>query len=50
MLHEQAAIPKGDNPTVEELLEQAKSDPVRRKLLENTLAELEFSDPQIEFN
>jgi hypothetical protein len=49
-LLEQAAIPKGDTPTVEELLQSAKSDPAQRKVLENTLAELEFSDPQIEFN
>lgn len=43
-------IPVRDIPTIDELLEQAKSNPAQRKLLENTLAELEFSDPQIEFN
>lgn len=44
------AIPQRDIPTVEELLLQAKSDPVIRSTVEATLAELEFADPQIEFN
>lgn len=49
-IQDMLAIPRGDTPTVEELIEQAKAQPAVRKQLENTLAELEFSDPQIEFN
>lgn len=40
--------PKGEIPTVEEMLEQAKTDPKARKELELTLAQLEFESPQIE--
>lgn len=46
----QAAVPQGDTPTVEELLEQAKSDPTTRKAFENTLRNLEFEDPLVGFN
>lgn len=49
-LHEGTLVPQRDIPTVDELLLQAKSDPTARKALEATLAELEFSDPSIEFN
>lgn len=45
-----AGMPQRDIPTVDELLLQAKSDETTRKVLETALAELEFSDPQIEFN
>lgn len=50
MLYEQAGVPVRDIPTIDELLAQAKSEPALRKLVESALAELEFSDPQIEFN
>lgn len=43
------AIPTRDIPTVEELLEQAKGDTAKRKLLQTTLAELEFADTEIEY-
>lgn len=47
---EMAAIPTGDVPTVEELIEQAKADPLARKALEQTLQNLEFDDPLVGFN
>lgn len=43
------AVPTRDIPTVEELLEQAKGDSAKRKLLQTTLAELEFADTEIEY-
>lgn len=44
------AIPRVDVPTVEELLIQAKSDEAVRRTLQNTLAELEFENVEVEFN
>lgn len=43
-------VPQGDYPTVEELVEQAKADPAKKKLLEVSLAELEFENTEIEYN
>lgn len=47
---EQAAIPQGDFPTVEEMLEKAKNDPSTRGAIEETLRGLEFEDPLVGFN
>jgi hypothetical protein len=46
---EVVGIPKGDTPTVEELLSAARSDPARRALVEQTMADLEFEDTEIQF-
>lgn len=46
---EVVGIPKGDTPTVEELLAEARTDPVRRKLVEDAMSELEFADTEIQF-
>lgn len=50
LLHEQAGVPARDIPTIDELLDEARTDPVRRKLLQNTLAELEFENTEVDFN
>lgn len=44
------AIPLRDVPTVEELLEQAKTDDSKRRLLQATLAEMEFENIEVELN
>jgi hypothetical protein len=49
-LHELAGIPARDIPTVEELLDQARTDDSKRKLLQTTLAELEFENTEVDFN
>lgn len=49
LLHDMAGVPQRDIPTIDELIEQAKSDATKRKLLQNTLAELEFTDTEIEY-
>lgn len=48
-VREVLAIPVRDIPTIDELLDQAKTDPAKRKLLSNTLAELEFASTEIEY-
>jgi hypothetical protein len=48
-LYEIAGVPHGETPTIEELISEAKSDNAKRKLLQSTLAELEFSDTEIEY-
>jgi hypothetical protein len=49
-MHSTAAIPLGDTPTVEELIEQAKADPAKRKLFEQAINTMEFEDPLVGFN
>jgi hypothetical protein len=49
-LLEVAQLPARDIPTVDELLDQARTDANIKKTLQNTLAELEFGDVEIEYN
>lgn len=43
------AVPQVDTPTLAEQLEFAKSDPQTRKVLQQTLEELDFENTEIDF-